>query len=155
MTEITVRFNLTFSRRFLSAAGALAIMLCAVPELDSESVTLSTYYPAPSGVYTNMITTDNTYLARDLGSVGIGTVAPTYKLDVNGTMRATGNMLAGGSFTAGGSITAGNSDMYFTRTNHDHTGFGNTAGYAAIENAENYNTLMILGRSGGIGGVRS
>ncbi len=76
MTEITVRFDLSFSRRFLSAAGALAIMLCAVPELDSESVTLSTYYPAPSGVYTNMITTGNTYLARDGGSVGIGSTAP-------------------------------------------------------------------------------
>ena len=90
MTEITVRFNLSFSRRFVVSAGALAIMLCAVPELDSESVTLSTYYPAPSGVYTNMITTGNTFLARDGGagtSVGIGTTAPGAKLDVNGLAR--------------------------------------------------------------------
>ena len=90
-----------------SAAGALAIMLCAVPELDSESVTLSTYYPAPSGVYTNMITTNNTYLARDLGSVGIGTVSPAYKLDVAGTMRATGRLTASGGVTSNDSI-AGN-----------------------------------------------
>lgn len=90
MTEITVRFDLTFSRRFIRTAGALAIMLCAVPELDSESVTLSTYYPAPSGVYTNMITTGNTFLARDGGagtSVGIGTTAPGAKLDVAGLAR--------------------------------------------------------------------
>lgn len=86
MTEITVRFNLTFSRRFVSTFTAAAMMLCAVPELNSESVTLSTYYPAPSGVYTNMITTGNTYLARDGAGtrVGIGTISPSYKLDVNG-----------------------------------------------------------------------
>src|SRR5215217_5442745 len=64
------------------------------------------------------------------GSVGIGTYDPQGKLDVNGDIRA------------------GNSDIYFTRTNHNHTGIGNTAGYAAIENAANYGALMILGRAG-------
>lgn len=71
------------------------------------------------------------------GNVGIGTTSPGAKLDVNGDIRA------------------GNSDIYFTKNDHNHTGIGNTPGYAAIENAVNYNTLMILGRSGGIGGVRS
>jgi hypothetical protein len=46
-----------------------------------------------------------------------------------------------------GAVQAGNSDLYFTNTNHNHTGFGNTAGYAAIENTVNYDGLMILGRS--------
>lgn len=90
MTDITVRFHVTFNRRFLTAAAALSMMLCAVPELDSESVTLSTYYPAPSGVYTNMITTGNTYLARDGGAgtrVGIGTTAPNAKLHVVGDVQ--------------------------------------------------------------------
>jgi hypothetical protein len=41
------------------------------------------------------------------------------------------------------------SDIYFTKTDHTHTGFGNTAGYAAIENAANYGALMILGRTMG------
>jgi hypothetical protein len=45
-------------------------------------------------------------------------------------------------------IYAGNSDLYFTKTDHNHTGIGNTTGYAAIENAANYNALMILGRAG-------
>ncbi|MDO8757111.1 MAG: hypothetical protein Q7J64_03790, partial [Elusimicrobiota bacterium] len=90
MAEIKLSFDLTFSRRFITSSATLAIMLCAVPELDSESVTLSTYYPAPSGVYTNMITTSDTYLARNGGNVGIGTVSPGAKLDVSGVGRFQG-----------------------------------------------------------------
>lgn len=47
----------------------------------------------------------------------------------------------------GGALRAGNSDLYFTKIDHDHTGFGNTAGYAAIENTRNYDALMLLGRA--------
>ncbi len=64
------------------------------------------------------------------GNVGIGITTPKAKLDVQGD------------------IHAGNSDIYFTKVDHNHTGFGNTAGYAAIENAKNYDALMILGRAG-------
>jgi hypothetical protein len=64
------------------------------------------------------------------GRVGIGTANPTGKLDVAGDIRA------------------GNSDIYFTKTDHHHTGIGNTAGYAAIENSADHDALMILGRAG-------
>jgi hypothetical protein len=63
------------------------------------------------------------------GNVGIGTDNPTLKLDVRG------------------SIAAGNSDVYFTKTDHTHTGYGNTPGFAAIENASDHGCLMILGRT--------
>ncbi len=53
-----------------------------------------------------------------------------------------------GNLTVNGAMYAGNSDMYFTKTDHNHTGIGNAAGYAAIENASNYDALMILGRAG-------
>jgi len=46
------------------------------------------------------------------------------------------------------SLNLGNSDLYFTKTDHSHSGYGNTAGYAAIENASDYSALMILGRAG-------
>lgn len=48
---------------------------------------------------------------------------------------------------ATGAVHAGNSDIYFTRTDHVHTGFGNTAGYAAIENCSHWDALMLLGRA--------
>jgi hypothetical protein len=59
--------------------------------------------------------------------------------------------LSGGQITGdlgvGGAIQAKNSDIYFTKTDHNHTGKGNAEGNAAIENAANYSGLMILGRT--------
>ncbi|HEX4048530.1 MAG TPA: hypothetical protein VH309_11875, partial [Elusimicrobiota bacterium] len=77
MAELTVRFDLQFGARTVRFLAAAAMILSAVTEVASESVTLTTYYPAPSGVYSTMITTGNTYLARDGGEVGIQTAAPT------------------------------------------------------------------------------
>jgi hypothetical protein len=78
------------------------------------------------------ILTNSTEKLRVLadGKVGIGTATPQGKLEVSGDIRA------------------GNSDLYFTKTDHNHTGIGNTPGFAAIENAANYGALMILGRAG-------
>ncbi|MBI5211142.1 MAG: hypothetical protein HY927_14315 [Elusimicrobia bacterium] len=48
------------------------------PELGSESVSLTTYYPAPSGIYARMVTTGATFMARTAGDVNsyvaIGTI---------------------------------------------------------------------------------
>jgi hypothetical protein len=52
-----------------------------------------------------------------------------------------------------GAIYAGSSDLYFSETNHNHTGWGNTTGWAAIENAANYGALMILGRQTAAGRI--
>jgi hypothetical protein len=55
---------------------------------------------------------------------------------------------ADGVFTANSSVQLGNSDLYFTKTDHAHTGQGNALGRAAIENdGSAYNALMILGRT--------
>ncbi len=93
MEQRTIRLNFDLSfvygPRTWRVPMVAVMLLAAVGELNSESVTLSTYYPAPSGVYTNMITTGNTFLARDGGAgtrVGIGTIAPGAKLAVSGTM---------------------------------------------------------------------
>lgn len=77
------------------AGGLLSFMAV---ELASENVTLTTYYPAPSGIYAKMITTNNTYLARDGGNVGIGTTNPLAKLEVSGS-GATGGIAINNSGT--------------------------------------------------------
>ena len=57
-----------------------------------------------------------------------------------------GNDFAGGTHIGSG-LHLANSDIYFSKTDHVHTGLGNPAGHAAIENSTApYNTLMILGR---------
>jgi hypothetical protein len=90
MSDIVIRFDLRLGAAWRRGLLTGLLLLTVAPELGSESVTLSTYYPAPSGVYTNMITTSNTYLARDGGNVGVGTSAPSAKLHVNGTTRLGG-----------------------------------------------------------------
>src|SRR5258708_2496156 len=52
---------------------AVALLAAAAGELSSENVTLTTYYPAPSGVYTKMIVSGDAFLARDGGAVLVGT----------------------------------------------------------------------------------
>jgi hypothetical protein len=55
--------------------------------------------------------------------------------------------LTGSDLRVTGSIYAGNSDIYFTKTDHNHSGIGNAVGSAAIENATDYGALMLLGRT--------
>lgn len=92
-----IRFHLDFSLPRLSLNGWLAgmIVVLCVPELGSENVTLTTYYPAPSGIYAQMITTGNTYLARDPGGVvGIQTTTPGASLEVAGSGAKFSGLLA-------------------------------------------------------------
>lgn len=146
MAEIKLTFDLTFTRRFLSRAGAVAIMLCAVPELDSESVTLSTYYPAPSGVYTNMITTGNTYLARDGGRYINATTGSALAIGV--TVPEVNSKLTVSNGSIGGFY--GLTPRY-TNWNAYGTGDGGAAIYNSNEGA--YQALMLVGNNSG-GGVR-
>ncbi|OGR52803.1 MAG: hypothetical protein A2049_06780 [Elusimicrobia bacterium GWA2_62_23] len=88
---LQVRFTRT------RALMALALFfLCWHPKpLGSETLQLTTYYPAPYGGYVSILTTGNTYLARDSGTVGIGfpaSVTPRRKLDVNGEIVAVNRM---------------------------------------------------------------
>ncbi len=72
------------SKKFLLS---LIISLLVFPAFvfAEETITFTTYYPSPAGVYKNLTTTEDTYLATDTGSVGIGTATPIAKLDVTST----------------------------------------------------------------------
>ena len=61
-------FNFFYA--FLLAVLGLGVTLMA------EDITLTTYYPAPYGVYDELTTTGNTNLAITSGNVGIGTTNP-------------------------------------------------------------------------------
>ncbi len=55
-----------------------------------ESITLTTYYPSPYGSYYNFSASNNVTLATVAGSrVGIGTLTPGEKLEVNGAIKFT------------------------------------------------------------------
>lgn len=139
MAEIKLKFDLSFSRRFVTACGTLAIMLCAVPELDSESVTLSTYYPAPSGVYTNMITTGRTYLARDGTAVSVGSTALPAGLEAYGY--ATFRSSVAGSY----GLTPGYANW---------SAYGTGAGGAGIYNDGSTNQALMIVGNNSAGGAR-
>ena len=79
-----IHIHIRISPRLFQGVLAALLLSTLARELSSESVTLTTYYPAPSGVYTQMVTTGNTYLARDGGKVAIGTTAPGATLSVIG-----------------------------------------------------------------------
>lgn len=83
--RIELNLRISCAPRLLRPWLALGVLLLAAADLGSENVTLTTYYPAPSGIYTRMITTGNAYLARDTGRVGIGTADPYGPLHVRGS----------------------------------------------------------------------
>ena len=119
MADLTLRLELSFGGKSLRLMMAAAMAALAATEVASESVTLTTYYPAPSGVYTQMITTQNTYLVRDSQAnpnselkVGMNAGVTGYLVDIysyktnnfinNGAVRATfgGGALGGAEFAA-------------------------------------------------------
>lgn len=86
MAHLRVDLEFKASSLYWGLAGLL-LFYCAA-ELGTETLTMVTYYPAPSGIYWKMITTADAYLARDGGNVGVGTTNPGAKVEVAGNVIA-------------------------------------------------------------------
>lgn len=69
------KFMPRFNRGQATALLALFLLAWHPAFLGSETLTLTTYYPAPYGGYVSLLTTQRTLLARDSGTVGIRTGA--------------------------------------------------------------------------------
>ncbi|MCX5797456.1 MAG: hypothetical protein NTY77_18345 [Elusimicrobia bacterium] len=107
--DIHVHLDLSVPTRTLVLLMTAALLVTVTPELGSENVTLSTYYPAPSGVYSKMITTQDTFLATTGGKVGVGTTSPKATLDVgetsgNGTLETVLARLSDSNATGDGTF---------------------------------------------------
>lgn len=73
--------------------------------LGGDTLTLTTYYPAPSGKYSKLNTSGITTLAKNRGVVVIGSGAAddgNYKMNVHGKLRASSGATVGGRLDAGG-----------------------------------------------------
>lgn len=92
--EKVVVLQLKLTRNRCLFALTLAFICLHARPAGSETLTLTTYYPAPYGGYVALLTTGtggvNTRLARDGGAVGIGAAAPTRKLSVDGDFGSNG-----------------------------------------------------------------
>lgn len=85
-----LNLRITLDRRSVFLLLVLFFVSWHPGPIGSETLTLTTYYPAPYGGYVSLLTTGNTILARDNGTnVVIGSGAAVDKL----TVRAAGTAI--------------------------------------------------------------
>ena len=127
---LTIEFKFTRGKALFLIA---LFFLCWHPKvLNSETLTLTTYYPAPYGGYVSLLTTGagnaNTLLARDGGRVAIGTfgAAPTAKLDIMGIGGGTVDLKINGRIQTGDG--AGQGGMWLSSNNDSFVGDNSGAG---------------------------
>lgn len=87
MNNTTLQIELRLDRLMLRWGILVLSLGVAVPELASESVSLTSYLPAPTGSYTSLVTTQTVYFKAGI-TVG-GTTAPAEKVDVRGYMKSS------------------------------------------------------------------
>lgn len=88
-----MRKNVT-ERAFAALALVVGLFLTLAYALRSETMKLSTLYPAPVAAYARLVTIAETLLARDEGKVVMGRVSnPMQKLAVAGDAAFRGSLV--------------------------------------------------------------
>ncbi|MFH1726729.1 MAG: hypothetical protein ABII00_19140 [Elusimicrobiota bacterium] len=102
-------------RKRQAVAALVAALVCLLPvklatQQARQQMSLTTYYPAPFGVYQQLQVETETYLAYISGRVGIGTQTPasSFKLEVNGGTLIQGDADVTGRAAVGQNLTAAN-----------------------------------------------
>ncbi len=144
--------KLKFDRKN-TLAPLVLFFLCWHPGfIGSESLTLTTYYPAPYGGYVSLLTTQNTILARDGGNVAVGSIAPMEKLHVTGNMRASGNVSADNNLKAVNMVKWGDTVNQLDTDQGGSIEIGGNGGTPYIDFhrtiAEDYSARLILSQPG-------
>ncbi|MDE2293559.1 MAG: hypothetical protein KGL53_15870 [Elusimicrobia bacterium] len=118
MSGRTLTIRIRIGRRELLAGLALALVSLRPAPLATENLTLTTYYPSPYGVYQELRSTGNAYLAYQTGRVGVGTTSPAASLDVNGGARVRQDGEVDGRLGVGGAfVDVNNTGLSVTRKN--------------------------------------
>ncbi|MBI4677233.1 MAG: hypothetical protein HY748_06590 [Elusimicrobia bacterium] len=114
------------TRRFLVGGITAVLILAFAGELNSEYVNLTTYYPAPSGVYTQMLTTGKAFLAQSANTgVAVGWGAASFPGGSSLKLSVAGSLAVG---------VGGTSDLTFKN--------------AALDAAQNPSDIVVQGRVG-------
>lgn len=104
------------------AALWLAMLMVAAlaggASAQDSDLSVTALYPAPSGVYRKIMTTDSATLARDGGRVVIGSAAPTALLNVGGDLSIQQGMFSLGQFAADPVGEFPEGSMYYNTTLH-------------------------------------
>lgn len=80
--DIVLQFKLSNKQIFFILA--LALLIWRPGLLSSDTMTMTTYYPAPYGGYVKLLATGDSYLARDAGAAYVGKSGTASNLTVYG-----------------------------------------------------------------------
>lgn len=83
----------------------IALMAAWPRPLGGDTLTLTTYFPAPAGKYSKLSVGGRTQLSKSSGTVVIGAGAAddaSYKLNVHGKLRTSSDAVLGGRLDVGG-----------------------------------------------------
>ena len=125
--SMIIRLHIRMSSGVLRGGLVGLLLMGLAGDLCSESVTLTTYYPAPSGAYTQLITTANSFFSRDTGTLVVGSASaanvllklavmgnmgikqkdPTARLDINGAGSTTVDFVSNEKIGTGDAAAVG------------------------------------------------